>query len=201
VVELFGGLPAEMAAGLKHMPPTLILHGDRDDVVPVRQAHALRDALAGRKLPFEMKVYWGVGHGFQKPGGGTGFASRVQASRNLAPGWHANWRDGRGSARARLPLHPRRAVGRPGRHVGTKPARPGESWPAVHAMPAALPHHAGSSLRCAGGWRRVSSTQAIGLLVGGCQKGRSGERLRGTSGHQAIGQSDCGPGAKGKGTE
>jgi carboxymethylenebutenolidase len=93
VVELFGGLPAELAADLKHMPPTLILHGDRDTVVPVRHAHALRDALAKRKLPCEPKVYPGVGHGFEKPGGGTCWWAALDAEaracrflkRHLAP--------------------------------------------------------------------------------------------------------------------
>jgi carboxymethylenebutenolidase len=64
VVELFGGLPHEIGTGLRRMPPTLIIHGDRDRVVPVGEAHALRDLLRARKLPCEVEIYKGVGHAF-----------------------------------------------------------------------------------------------------------------------------------------
>jgi len=42
VVELFGGLPQELHARVTKMPPVLIFHGDKDDVVPVKEAYALR---------------------------------------------------------------------------------------------------------------------------------------------------------------
>jgi ParB family chromosome partitioning protein len=78
-VELSGGLPGVLAAELKHMPPTLILHGDRDLVVPVRHAYALREALASRQLPFELKVYRGVGHGFQTSRDGISWLDALDA--------------------------------------------------------------------------------------------------------------------------
>jgi carboxymethylenebutenolidase len=65
VVEYFGGLPPEVAAKLTRMPPVLILHGDRDRVVPVAEARKLEQALADKGLPFEAQVYPGQGHGFQ----------------------------------------------------------------------------------------------------------------------------------------
>jgi dienelactone hydrolase len=69
VVEAFGGLPGELAQGLRHMPPTLIIHGELDRIVPVKEAYALCGLLHARGLPCEVKVYEGVGHGFETPKG------------------------------------------------------------------------------------------------------------------------------------
>ncbi len=77
VVELFGGMPREDAAAMKHFPPALIIHGDADTVVPVAEAHALRDALAARKMTCEHKVYEGVGHCFK--GGDKAWEAGVDA--------------------------------------------------------------------------------------------------------------------------
>ena len=35
IVEYYGGLPPNLQYGAKSMPPTLILHGDKDVLVPV----------------------------------------------------------------------------------------------------------------------------------------------------------------------
>lgn len=43
--------------------PTLFLHGDRDEYVPVGQAYALYGALLHRRVPTSMVVYPGLGHG------------------------------------------------------------------------------------------------------------------------------------------
>jgi dienelactone hydrolase len=67
VVVLFGGLPPRHA-GAPRMPPTLIIHGDRDQVVPVGEAHRLRDLLLAGNRPVEIKVYEGVGHVFLEGG-------------------------------------------------------------------------------------------------------------------------------------
>jgi dienelactone hydrolase len=69
VVELFGGLPREDAATLKRLPPTLILHGERDRMVPVQEAYALRDLLQAKKLEYEAVIYPGVDHGFRSKDG------------------------------------------------------------------------------------------------------------------------------------
>jgi carboxymethylenebutenolidase len=67
VVEYAGGLvfidgpPVQPPA----MPPTLILHGDADTVVPVREARKLAAALTEWQTPFEVKIYPGAGHGFR----------------------------------------------------------------------------------------------------------------------------------------
>jgi carboxymethylenebutenolidase len=62
VVDLFGGLPAQIADALTRMPPTLIVHGEDDRIVPVAEAHRLRDLLAARGVPHEVKLYPGEGH-------------------------------------------------------------------------------------------------------------------------------------------
>ncbi len=48
------------------MPPTLILHGDADNVVPVREAHKLEALFGDWQTPFEFKIYPGAGHGFPR---------------------------------------------------------------------------------------------------------------------------------------
>src|SRR5258708_36537288 len=40
IVECYGGLPPALQYGAKLMPPPLILHGDKDVLVPVAQAHS-----------------------------------------------------------------------------------------------------------------------------------------------------------------
>jgi dienelactone hydrolase len=49
------------------MPPTLILHGDKDALVPVAQAHKLDELLTREKRPHEMKIYAGANHAFNFP--------------------------------------------------------------------------------------------------------------------------------------
>src|SRR5262249_26436401 len=71
--EHFGGLPRHLRAGVHYLPPTLILHGDRDHTVPLREAYALRDLLDGRHVPHEVKVYEGVGHVFMDENGHIGW--------------------------------------------------------------------------------------------------------------------------------
>jgi carboxymethylenebutenolidase len=64
VVEYFGGLPDLFAVNLKRFPPTLILHGDADPVVPVAEARKLERILRGKDFPFQIRVYPGQGHRF-----------------------------------------------------------------------------------------------------------------------------------------
>jgi carboxymethylenebutenolidase len=65
VVEYFGGLPDPFTWNLKKFPPTLILHGDADDVVPVAEARKLEKLLGSKEFPFEIRVYPGQGHRFR----------------------------------------------------------------------------------------------------------------------------------------
>lgn len=66
VVEFFGGFPKEMKLLVRRFCPVLILHGDEDRTVPVEEAHYLRQLLEKKKVPYEMKTYPGVGHGFPR---------------------------------------------------------------------------------------------------------------------------------------
>jgi acetyl esterase/lipase len=48
-------------------PPFLIMHGDRDPLVPLEQSELLRDALQKAGVPVTMQVVKGAGHGFSGP--------------------------------------------------------------------------------------------------------------------------------------
>ncbi len=67
VVEYFGGLPGLFARNVKRFPPTLILHGEADRVVPVSEARKLEKFLGDRKFPFQIRLYPGQGHRFTGP--------------------------------------------------------------------------------------------------------------------------------------
>ncbi len=64
VVEYFGGLPDLFARDIRQFPPTLILHGDADAVVPVNEAQKLERLFTENAIPFEIRVYPGQGHIF-----------------------------------------------------------------------------------------------------------------------------------------
>ncbi len=64
VVEYFGGLPDPLADRAGKLPPTLILHGDADPIVPVSEARELEDRLKAHGIAYEMTIFPGAGHGF-----------------------------------------------------------------------------------------------------------------------------------------
>jgi len=64
VVDFFGGFPREMKLFMRRLCPTLILHGEADPTVPVEEAYHLREMLEKKGIPYEMRIYPGVGHGF-----------------------------------------------------------------------------------------------------------------------------------------
>jgi len=59
-----GGGRTSLEDDARDLPPTLILHGDADRVVPVSFAYALHEALAARGRPVEIQIYPGARHGF-----------------------------------------------------------------------------------------------------------------------------------------
>jgi carboxymethylenebutenolidase len=67
VVEFCGGLPKEMKFFMRRLCPVLILHGAADSTVPVEEAYHLRHVLEKRRIPYEMQIYPGAGHGFEGP--------------------------------------------------------------------------------------------------------------------------------------
>ena len=65
IVEISGGLvPPYEAKATRTFPPVLIVHGDRDTVVPVAMAHALKRRLAELGVAHRMELMAGEGHWF-----------------------------------------------------------------------------------------------------------------------------------------
>jgi dienelactone hydrolase len=81
LAEFFAALPQELRPALKKLPPTLIIHGEQDPVVPVEQAYALIGLLSLRKLAHEAEVYPGVGHMFSLAGKETQWVPFLTAKR------------------------------------------------------------------------------------------------------------------------
>ena len=65
VVDYFGGLTDAMGRLLKTMPPTLILHGAKDALVPVAEAYKLQKLFEEKHVQYKMKIYPDQGHGFR----------------------------------------------------------------------------------------------------------------------------------------
>jgi carboxymethylenebutenolidase len=65
VVEFFGGMPKEMKLFMRRLCPVLILHGGDDATVPVEEAYNLQKLLEKKNIPYEIKIYPKVGHGFE----------------------------------------------------------------------------------------------------------------------------------------
>jgi dienelactone hydrolase len=79
LVDCFGFLPPGLAERPDlRLPPTLVLHGARDAIVPVANAHALAGLLARLGVPHEVQVYPDQAHGF------TGGAEADAALRTAA---------------------------------------------------------------------------------------------------------------------
>jgi dienelactone hydrolase len=65
IVELSGGLARPYAANATSaFPPTLILHGDHDSIVPVSEAHALDATLTHLKVLHQLHILANEGHWF-----------------------------------------------------------------------------------------------------------------------------------------
>ena len=65
VVEFFGGMPKEMKLFMRRLCPVLILQGEDDVTVPVEEAYNLQKLLEKKNIPYEIKIYPKVGHGFE----------------------------------------------------------------------------------------------------------------------------------------
>ncbi|MBL8706142.1 MAG: dienelactone hydrolase family protein [Rhodospirillales bacterium] len=78
VVDMFGAMPRPVGPTVERMPPTLVLHGERDAVVPVRRAHELAKLLKTVGAVHEVKIYKGQGHSF------TGAADQDSVERTVA---------------------------------------------------------------------------------------------------------------------
>ena len=65
IVEYYGAMNDGYRSMAANMPPTLILHGSADRVIPVRYAYDLDALLTRYNRPHEMKIYPGAGHGLE----------------------------------------------------------------------------------------------------------------------------------------
>ena len=77
VVDMFGAMPRPVGPTVDRMPPTLVLHGDRDAIVPVRRAQELAKLLQSIGATYEIKIYKGQGHSF------TGGADQDSVERSV----------------------------------------------------------------------------------------------------------------------
>lgn len=64
LVDYFGPLPQGAVTAGSRLPPTLILHGAADPVVPVANSYAVDELIRNQGGISELKVYAGQGHGF-----------------------------------------------------------------------------------------------------------------------------------------
>ena len=60
--------PDSLKRAVRSKPPILLVHGDRENVIPVEALSLSADALAGANVPCEWHLSLGVGHGID--GGG-----------------------------------------------------------------------------------------------------------------------------------
>ena len=49
---------------MRRLCPVLILHGEADATIPVQEAYDLQELLEKKGIAYEIKIYPGVGHGF-----------------------------------------------------------------------------------------------------------------------------------------
>jgi carboxymethylenebutenolidase len=82
VVEMFGGLPEEYRKKLGKMPPTLIVHGEEDDVISVNEAYKAAGIVLAQKQQVVIEIHKGVGHVCCPPGKDSPDIFELQKARN-----------------------------------------------------------------------------------------------------------------------
>jgi phospholipase/carboxylesterase len=78
------GNPEQFAAEIRSRPPILLLHGERDDLIPVQALFQAASGLAALGIPVEWHLSSDIGHGIDQEGlrhGGEFLARRMTASR------------------------------------------------------------------------------------------------------------------------
>lgn len=79
-----GAEPQSVAPDIRARPPVLLLHGDRDDLIPPQMLLASAECLAAIDIPTEWHLAAGLGHGIDQEGlrhGGEFLARRFAAPR------------------------------------------------------------------------------------------------------------------------
>jgi len=83
--ESMGKSLSPMYGALDKMPPTMIVHGDADTLVPLQQSERFMAKLEELKIPHKLEVRKGKGHGFW-PGIETDFAMMAEWFEKNMPG-------------------------------------------------------------------------------------------------------------------
>jgi acetyl esterase/lipase len=77
----FGEYNVVEASPISHVtpddPPFLLIHGDRDEIVPVEQSQLMYERLVQENVPVRLVVVTNAGHSFSAPGGTTPTAGEV----------------------------------------------------------------------------------------------------------------------------
>jgi phospholipase/carboxylesterase len=76
--------PQTIAAEIKARPPVLLVHGDRDELIPVPALFLAAQGLAALDVPVEWHISSGIGHGIDQEGlrqGGEFLAKRFGIAR------------------------------------------------------------------------------------------------------------------------
>jgi phospholipase/carboxylesterase len=76
--------PDKLAAEIKSRPPILLIHGDKDDLIPIQALFQATSGLAALEVPVEWHISAGIGHGIDQEGlrhGGEFLARRLAAIR------------------------------------------------------------------------------------------------------------------------
>ena len=60
--------PDVVAGEIRSRPPVLLIHGDRDDLIPVQALFHATQALAALEVPTEWHISPGIGHGIDQEG-------------------------------------------------------------------------------------------------------------------------------------
>ncbi len=63
-----GAAPEAVAAEIRSRPPVLLIHGDRDDLIPVQALFLSARYLAALDIPTEWHLSAGLGHGIDEEG-------------------------------------------------------------------------------------------------------------------------------------
>jgi phospholipase/carboxylesterase len=68
LVDRPDGNAEAFATEIKSRPPVLLIHGDRDDLIPVQALFAATESLAALGVPVEWHLSAGIGHGIDAEG-------------------------------------------------------------------------------------------------------------------------------------
>jgi phospholipase/carboxylesterase len=83
-----GAEPAAVSGEIKARPPILLVHGDRDDLIPAQALFMSAQDLAALEIPTEWHMSAGIGHGIDQEGlrhGGEFLSRRFGMKRPMRP--------------------------------------------------------------------------------------------------------------------